>query len=59
MIIFFVGVQNHPRRDEMGQIKYDPVTSKLNSNTSSTFKVSGGQIYFERGVYHNYLVYLH
>ena len=32
---FFVGVQNHPRRDEMGQIKYDPVTSKLNSIPAS------------------------
>ena len=32
---FFVGVQNHPRRDEMGQIKYDPVSSKLNSIPAS------------------------
>ena len=35
LITFFVGVQNHPRRDEMGQIKYDPVTSKLNSIPAS------------------------
>ena len=35
LITFFVGVQNHPRRDEMGQIKYDPVSSKLNSIPAS------------------------
>lgn len=29
------GVQNHPRRDEMGQIKYDPLSSKLNSIPAS------------------------